>query len=98
MIVIIGALIVVGSVIGGFVMAGGHPAALIHVSEFVVIGGAAIGAAIGIRGNAQADVAAGVAGADSPAAPAASAVPAPGSRTPPSDLCDFTSTGTYPSP
>jgi len=46
MIVIIGALIVVGSVIGGFVMAGGHPAALIHVSEFVVIGGAALGAMV----------------------------------------------------
>jgi len=46
MIVIIGALIVLGSVIGGFVMAGGHPLALLHLSEFVVIGGAALGALI----------------------------------------------------
>jgi len=46
MIVIIGALIVLGSVIGGFVMAGGHPAALLHLSEFVVIGGAALGAMV----------------------------------------------------
>jgi chemotaxis protein MotA len=46
MIVILGALIVMGSVIGGFMMAGGHPIALWHVSEFVVIGGAALGAMI----------------------------------------------------
>lgn len=46
MIVIIGALIVLGSVIGGFVMAGGHPMALLHLSEFVVIGGAALGALV----------------------------------------------------
>ncbi len=46
MIVIIGAIIVLGSVIGGFVMAGGHPIALLHLSEFVVIGGAALGALV----------------------------------------------------
>lgn len=46
MIVIIGSLIVFGSVLGGFIMAGGHPVALMHMSEFVVIGGAALGAII----------------------------------------------------
>ena len=40
MIVILGALIVTASIIGGFMMAGGHVGALIHVSEFIVIGGA----------------------------------------------------------
>jgi chemotaxis protein MotA len=46
MIVILGALIVVGSVCGGFMMAGGNPITLIHISEFVVIGGAAFGALV----------------------------------------------------
>ncbi len=46
MIVIVGALIVIGSVLGGFVMAGGHPLALMHLSELVIIGGAAIGALV----------------------------------------------------
>jgi chemotaxis protein MotA len=46
MIVILGALIVLGSVIGGFVMAGGHPLALLHLSEFVIIVGAACGALV----------------------------------------------------
>src|SRR3984957_19510854 len=46
MIVIVGALIVLGSVIGGFVMAGGHPLALLHLSEFVIIVGAAFGAMV----------------------------------------------------
>src|SRR5580692_3282976 len=46
MIVIIGAIIVLGSVLGGFVMAGGHPLALMHLSEFVIIGGAAFGAMV----------------------------------------------------
>jgi chemotaxis protein MotA len=46
MIVIIGALIVLSSVLGGFVMAGGHPLALMHLSEFVIIGGAALGALV----------------------------------------------------
>jgi chemotaxis protein MotA len=46
MIILIGALIVLGSVIGGFVMAGGHVGALLHLSEFIVIGGSALGALI----------------------------------------------------
>jgi chemotaxis protein MotA len=46
MIIIIGAIIVLASVLGGFVMAGGHPGALIQVSEFVVICGAAGGAMV----------------------------------------------------
>jgi chemotaxis protein MotA len=46
MIVIIGAFIVLGSVIGGFVMAGGNPLALLHLSEFVIIAGAAFGALV----------------------------------------------------
>jgi chemotaxis protein MotA len=46
MIIIIGSLIVIGSVLGGFMMAGGHVGALIHVSEFIVIGGAALGAMV----------------------------------------------------
>jgi len=46
MIAIIGVVVVLGAVLGGFVMAGGHPLVLVHVSEFVVIGGAAIGALI----------------------------------------------------
>jgi chemotaxis protein MotA len=44
MIIIIGAIIVFVSVLGGFMMAGGNPYALIQVSEFVVIVGAAAGA------------------------------------------------------
>jgi chemotaxis protein MotA len=46
MIIIVGALIVLGSVLGGFMMAKGNPLALIQWSEFVVIGGAAFGALI----------------------------------------------------
>lgn len=46
MIVIIAAIVVIGSVLGGFTMAGGHVAALIHPSEIVTIGGAALGALI----------------------------------------------------
>jgi chemotaxis protein MotA len=46
MIVIIGAIIVLGSVLGGFVMGGGHPMALMHLSEFVIIAGAAFGALV----------------------------------------------------
>jgi chemotaxis protein MotA len=46
MIVILGAVIVLGSVCGGFVMAGGHPIALLHLSEFVIIVGAAVGAMV----------------------------------------------------
>ncbi len=46
MIIILGALIVLASVGGGFVMGGGHPVALIHISEFVIIGGAALGSMV----------------------------------------------------
>ena len=46
MIIFIGVFIVFASVIGGFVMGGGHPGSLLHVSELVVIGGAALGALV----------------------------------------------------
>src|SRR5215210_3710826 len=46
MIVLLGAFIVMASVIGGFMMAGGHLGALIQISEFVVICGSALGALI----------------------------------------------------
>jgi chemotaxis protein MotA len=46
MIVILGAIIVLGSVLGGFVMAGGHPLALLHLSELIIIAGAALGALV----------------------------------------------------
>jgi chemotaxis protein MotA len=46
MLVIVGAIIVMGSVLGGFTMAGGHIHSLIHPSELVTIGGAALGALI----------------------------------------------------
>jgi chemotaxis protein MotA len=46
MIVIIGSIIVMASVLGGFMMAGGHVAALIQISEYVVICGAAAGALV----------------------------------------------------
>lgn len=46
MIILIGIVIVFGSVLGGFVMAGGHVGALLHVSELIIIGGAALGALI----------------------------------------------------
>lgn len=43
MIALVGILVVVGAVVGGFTMAGGHLAALFHASEIVVIGGVAFG-------------------------------------------------------
>jgi chemotaxis protein MotA len=46
MFVIIGALIVLGSVVGGYVMHHGQMAVLFQPSELVIIGGAAIGALI----------------------------------------------------
>jgi chemotaxis protein MotA len=46
MLVIVGFVVVFGAVLTGFVMAGGQIGALIHASEFVTIGGAAIGALI----------------------------------------------------
>ena len=46
MIVFVGALIVMISVAGGFLMAGGNFGTLMHLSELVIIGGAALGATI----------------------------------------------------
>jgi chemotaxis protein MotA len=46
MIVIIGSIIVLAAVLGGFMMAGGHPAHLIVISEYVVICGSALGAVV----------------------------------------------------
>jgi len=46
MIVIIGCIIVLGSVLGGFMMAGGQVGALMHLSELIIIGGAALGALV----------------------------------------------------
>ncbi|HXW96691.1 MAG TPA: flagellar motor stator protein MotA [Gemmatimonadales bacterium] len=43
MIAIIGLLVVIGAVVGGFTMAGGKLVALFHLSEIVVIGGVALG-------------------------------------------------------
>jgi chemotaxis protein MotA len=45
-VVIVGCLIVMGGVLGGFMMAGGHVQALIQPSEFVTIGGASFGALV----------------------------------------------------
>ena len=46
MFVIIGLVVVFGSILGGFIMEHGKVAALIQISEFVVIGGAAFGSMI----------------------------------------------------
>ena len=46
MFVIIGGVIVMGAVLVGFSMAGGKPMTLLHLSEFVTIGGATVGALI----------------------------------------------------
>ncbi len=40
---IVGFVIVFAAMLGGFILAGGNPLVLLHVSEFVVIGGIAIG-------------------------------------------------------
>jgi len=46
MIVFLGSFIVVASVLGGFIMGGGHIPALLHLSELIMIAGAAIGALV----------------------------------------------------
>lgn len=46
MIVIVGCIVVIGCVLGGFTWAGGHVGALIHPSEVLTIGGASLGAMI----------------------------------------------------
>src|SRR5438046_1296770 len=43
MITLVGFAVVIGSVLGGFMMAGGNPAALMQPSELVVILGTAVG-------------------------------------------------------
>jgi len=43
MLVLLGAFIVMASTLGGFIIAGGNPVVLLHVSEFVVILGVAAG-------------------------------------------------------
>lgn len=46
MIIFIGAFIVFASVVGGFVMGGGHIPALLHLSELIMIAGAAVGSLV----------------------------------------------------
>ena len=46
MIILIGSVVVLASVLGGFVIAGGSIRTLMHISEFIIIGGAAVGAMI----------------------------------------------------
>jgi chemotaxis protein MotA len=43
MLILVGAFLVVAATLGGFMLAGGNPILLLHVSEFVVIGGIAMG-------------------------------------------------------
>ena len=43
MLIIVGSIVVLAAVIGGFLMAGGALGVLVQPSEFVVIGGAAVG-------------------------------------------------------
>ena len=44
MIVILGFIVVIGAVLGGFSLAGWHAGALVNPSEIVTIGGASLGA------------------------------------------------------
>jgi chemotaxis protein MotA len=46
MLVVVGSIVVLVAVLVGFTMAGGHVGALLHLSEFITIGGASIGALI----------------------------------------------------
>ena len=46
MLVLVGYVIVVGAVFGGFALAGGHLAAMLQPVELLMIGGAAFGAFI----------------------------------------------------
>ncbi len=46
MVVIVGCIVVVACVLGGFTLSGGHIGALIHPAEILTIGGAAVGAMI----------------------------------------------------
>src|ERR1041385_2189220 len=46
MIIFLGAIIVIASVLGGFLLGGGRPAGLVHPNELLIIGGAALGALV----------------------------------------------------
>lgn len=46
MIIIIGFIVVIGSVLGGFLMGGGSLLALVHPNELIIIGGGALGAMV----------------------------------------------------
>ena len=46
MIIVIGALVVIGCVFGGFAWGGGHLGALLHLNELLIIGGGALGALV----------------------------------------------------
>src|SRR5262245_27526521 len=46
MVVIVGCIVVLACVLGGFSLAGGHIGALIHPAELLTIGGAALGAMV----------------------------------------------------
>ncbi|MEO1765680.1 flagellar motor stator protein MotA [Thiobacter aerophilum] len=51
MFVIIGYIVVLGSVLGGFILSGGHIAALLQPLELLMIGGAAVGAFVVANGG-----------------------------------------------
>ncbi|HEX4266123.1 MAG TPA: flagellar motor stator protein MotA [Verrucomicrobiae bacterium] len=46
MIIVIGFIVVIGSVLGGFIMGGGNLAALVHPNELIIIAGGALGAMV----------------------------------------------------
>src|SRR6187455_2744145 len=46
MVVIVGCVLVMACVLGGFMLSGGHVGALIHPAELLTIGGAALGAMV----------------------------------------------------
>lgn len=46
MIILLGVIIVLGSVLGGFLMAGGNIGNLMHFSEWIIIGGAGLGSMV----------------------------------------------------
>ncbi len=46
MLLIVGFIIVLGATLGGFMIAGGQPLVLLHVSEFVTIGGICLGVVV----------------------------------------------------
>jgi chemotaxis protein MotA len=46
MIIVIGFIVVIASVLGGFIMGGGHVLALVHPNELIIIAGGALGAMV----------------------------------------------------